>query len=225
VSLRPRDMQLFLKRLRRNLPGRLVRYFGVGEYGDESWRPHFHLVLFGVGLEEETVIQKSWGMGYICVQEAAWETIQYTVGYVVKKLTKFNDPLLAGRFPEFARMSLRPGIGAGATSVIASRLFDAPAATLIANTGDVPSVLRSGRKSLPLGRYLTRCLRSNYGGDPETPKTVPPALQKKREEMYALRQACGSHPVFKVLKPFIDHQRIHNAENRAKIQASRGRKL
>lgn len=38
-----RDVQLFLKRLRKKWK---FRYFGVGEYGGEHARPHFHIIFF-----------------------------------------------------------------------------------------------------------------------------------------------------------------------------------
>lgn len=44
-----RDVQLFLKRLRKYLDkyeGQKIRYFVTGEYGPESFRPHFHILLF-----------------------------------------------------------------------------------------------------------------------------------------------------------------------------------
>ena len=45
-SLDPRDLQLFLKKLRRK-HRRKLRYYACGEYGDASDRPHYHLVLYG----------------------------------------------------------------------------------------------------------------------------------------------------------------------------------
>lgn len=45
LSVTPRTLQLFMKRLRKVYPNR-IRYFGVGEYGDQTMRPHYHLALF-----------------------------------------------------------------------------------------------------------------------------------------------------------------------------------
>lgn len=52
-----RDFQLFMKRLRnyanfyfngnRNVTYS-IKYFACGEYGDNSWRPHFHFIAFGL---------------------------------------------------------------------------------------------------------------------------------------------------------------------------------
>lgn len=115
-SLSPRHMQLWLKRLRRLLPPtRPIRFFGCGEYGDETFRPHYHVALYGVAPLETELVQSSWGMGHVHLMELNAETAQYLCGYVVKKMTSPDDPRLQGKHPEFTRMSLRPhGIGAGA---------------------------------------------------------------------------------------------------------------
>ena len=42
-----RDVQLFMKKLRKRCGGRL-RYFCTGEYGSKKGRPHYHLLLFNV---------------------------------------------------------------------------------------------------------------------------------------------------------------------------------
>nr|CDL65737.1 unnamed protein product [uncultured bacterium] len=47
--LRKRDLQLFIKRLRKNLSkysDAKVRYFAMGEYGPVHFRPHYHFLLF-----------------------------------------------------------------------------------------------------------------------------------------------------------------------------------
>ena len=51
-SVNPRHTQLWLKRLRKVLDPRKVRFFLCGEYGDQTFRPHYHACLFGVGLDD-----------------------------------------------------------------------------------------------------------------------------------------------------------------------------
>lgn len=40
MSLVPKDLQDFLKRFRSRIAPIKVRYYGVGEYGDQTQRPH-----------------------------------------------------------------------------------------------------------------------------------------------------------------------------------------
>lgn len=44
-SLQKRDLQLFLKRLRKNT-GLKFKYFACGEYGEKFQRPHYHILIF-----------------------------------------------------------------------------------------------------------------------------------------------------------------------------------
>ena len=53
-SLEPKDVQLFLKRLRKKFKGIKIRVLYSGEYGDVSWRPHYHLLLFNLPLDDLT---------------------------------------------------------------------------------------------------------------------------------------------------------------------------
>lgn len=55
LSLYKRDLQLFIKRLRKAFPEVCIRYFGCGEYGPSTFRPHYHLILFGVDFKEDRV--------------------------------------------------------------------------------------------------------------------------------------------------------------------------
>jgi len=109
----PKHTQDWLKRLRDLLgPTRPIRYYLVGEYGDESQRPHYHAALFGLSHLEHETLARSWPMGHTLLGTLTKESAQYVAGYVTKKMTAPDDPRLNGRHPEFARMSLRPGIGA-----------------------------------------------------------------------------------------------------------------
>lgn len=162
-SLVPDHPKDWLKRLRRRIEPRRLRYFAVGEYGDVSQRPHYHAILFGVGQTDAKHVEQSWPYGFTLVGEFNQYTAQYVAGYVVKKLTKADDPRLKGRYPEFARMSLKPGIGADAMQLIANQLHTDAGLNHLSNTGDVPLFLTVGGKQIPLGRYLRQKLREEMG--------------------------------------------------------------
>lgn len=137
LTLDKRDMQLLMKRIREHFPDDKIRFFGCGEYGSQSFRPHFHIILFGLHLDDlvlyKTVRQGGefyayynsdslaccWmddqgsPKGYVVVGRVTWETCAYTARYVTKKLkgaeSKFYDD--HNIQPEFVLMSRRPGIG------------------------------------------------------------------------------------------------------------------
>lgn len=206
-TLVPRDLQLFLKRLRKH---ETVRYFGVGEYGDRTWRPHYHLALFGVGPDRENIIRASWGGGFVHVGELTFESAQYIAGYVAKKLTKHDDPSLEGRYPEFARMSLRPGIGAVALPQIIREIQ----ASAHARRLGVPRVLGTGRKTLPLGRYLRERLR--IGLDlPKEEFVVDEELQAVRDAYWLA--SSGEEISFQTFLQKMNYGRILQMEKRSKL--------
>lgn len=51
-TLRKRDFQLFMKRLRKRFSNDTIRFFACGEYGPETMRPHYHAILFGLHLDD-----------------------------------------------------------------------------------------------------------------------------------------------------------------------------
>jgi hypothetical protein len=231
-SLRPLQVQRWLKRLREAAKPRKLRFFLQGEYGDDGERPHYHAVLYGLELPLEHIkdyrckcstcllLRNTWGLGFVYADHVSWEALAYICGYVLKKMTRKGDPRLAGRAPEFARMSLRPGLGATAMSDVAGTLSDAQGAKAVSSLGDVPFVLQHGRKKLPLGRYLRRQIRREMGA---TDLREPDAARKKKGEvMRALSEAVGVTKARSLLKWDIEHERIRQIENRERIWRKKG---
>lgn len=196
-TLVPADTQKFMKRLRKALPGK-IRFYLVGEYGDQTWRPHYHVILFGYPacLYGQTrarpggcchwcdLIASKWKKGITHCGSVTEASAAYTCKYVLKRLTYADDPRLNGRHPEFSRMSNRPGIGASAMEDVARVIAQNKIAP-----EDVPSYLQRGRKHYPLGRYLQRRLRKELGRDEQTPEEV---LAVWQDELRSLREAARS---------------------------------
>lgn len=168
-------MQGFLRSLRSIYPAP-IRFYGVGEYGDRTFRPHFHLALFGVSVLDGEYIGKAWKKGFFHLGDLTRDSAQYLCGYVTKKLNKKDDVLLQGRHPEFARMSLRPGIGALAIRTLKGALAPNGDLTTLVERGDVPETMRTGGKVYPLGRYLRGKLRESIGWEPTQPERIKKAF-------------------------------------------------
>ena len=123
-SLKKEDLQKFMKRLRKSLEktDRKIRYFACGEYGDKTERPHYHLIIYGLGLniEDRTLIMDAWpycdwsnshirNKSFGLVEP---DSVRYVAQYIDKKFT--GDQANAeytekGREPCFRCLSL--GIG------------------------------------------------------------------------------------------------------------------
>lgn len=115
-QLSKRDLQLWFKRIRR--AGYKCRYFAVGEYGSTTFRPHYHVLLFGdvpdevirdCWVEEKTSRNHGQPTGHIHIGSVTEASIMYCLGYIVngkgwKMRTKRERP--------FSIMSRRPGLGA-----------------------------------------------------------------------------------------------------------------
>lgn len=54
-TLCKRDVQLFMKRLRKNT-GQQLRFYLAGEYGSSSARPHYHCIIYGLHLPADDLI-------------------------------------------------------------------------------------------------------------------------------------------------------------------------
>lgn len=100
-----RDLQLFFKRVRK--AGYKLRYYAVGEYGSKTYRPHYHIILFGD--IPEKVIRQAWPLGMVHIGQVNQASIMYALGYIVNgKTWKMQHK----RVRPFCTMSRRPGLGA-----------------------------------------------------------------------------------------------------------------
>lgn len=197
-TLKPEDLTAFIKRLRHHHLPHKLRYFNVGEYGEQTGRPHYHLALFNFPTCERGVtrtnrrgdccricdhVREIWGHGLVYAGNLEASSAAYICGYITKKLTRRGDIRLCGRNPEFARMSLKPGIGAGFIPEVASVILDHNLDTL----SDVPTSLRTHGRVQPLGRHCTQVLREHIGRSRSAPSTT---IQAHQEKLRPLQEAA-----------------------------------
>jgi len=138
-SLNVRDIQLFFKRLRKSLGRVKVRFFQVGEYGEDLDRPHHHVCLFGWDFSSDRYmwkvtdhgtlyrspsLEELWGAGFCLIGDVTFKSAAYVARYVMKKVGgDMADGHYEGRKPEFATMSRRPGLGRAWYDSFKSDLF------------------------------------------------------------------------------------------------------
>lgn len=149
------------------------RYFGVGEYGDRTGRPHYHVLLFGrrPGLVAkrdriyDPVIEDAWKKGGTYTEdfgESASPSARaaYLASYSAKKWTKDTPD---GRVPEFSRRS--QGIGLAALPFLVDACRQLPA---------VPRTFRMDGKIWPLDRYIRSKIQEETGLDHAKPESTEP---------------------------------------------------
>lgn len=107
-TLLPKDLQDFWKRLRKelSLQGRRIKYYACGEYGDHTFRPHYHAIIFGLSFMDKDLLCNTWKHGLVDVEPVTLATCNYVAGYVQKKLYgAVADEVYLGREKPFSRMS------------------------------------------------------------------------------------------------------------------------
>lgn len=131
--LQPRDLQLFIKRLRKHAHSNgsgidrdrssSIRYFACGEYGDSTNRPHYHALLFNCGFNDREKVGKDlyssplleqlWPYGQNRLGDCTPAAASYIAQYNLKKQGQGDhDADGVWRPAPFLRMSLKPAIGA-----------------------------------------------------------------------------------------------------------------
>jgi len=90
-TLRRRDVQLFLKNIRRQ-----IDYHGynfqfkslyAGEYGDDGHRPHYHFIFLGLtDVAAKLMLGKCWPKGFVDIGPLLPGGIRYVCKYCVKQL-------------------------------------------------------------------------------------------------------------------------------------------
>lgn len=155
-----RDYQLFLKRLRKAIYPKKIKYFISGEYGSLFGRPHYHLIIFGwrpddchfyslsgsgTKMYNSEFVSKLWGKGYVTVDiDCSYKAMFYSAKYMQKAISMFG------------KQKLKPFIA------MSKGIAEAAAYRYDPDTN--PYIYIKGRK-FRAPRYFRRVYRKNVGED------------------------------------------------------------
>lgn len=123
VKLIKKDLQDFIKRLRKHIEPKKIKYFACGEYGSKRWRPHFHIIIFNHDFTDKwktnnsnsnkemyhsDTLDRIWGKGITTIQDVTINSCGYCALYSSTP-RKYLPPLLQ-ETPEFNLMSQGLGL-------------------------------------------------------------------------------------------------------------------
>jgi len=102
-----------------------LRYLASGEYGDESNRPHYHALIFGLDFKDKIPERKNgdnllyhseyldsiWTHGYCTIGDVSFSSASYVAKYAMKNDSHHKEIWNEiGVEPQFCRMSRRPAL-------------------------------------------------------------------------------------------------------------------
>lgn len=162
-NLVPDDFTSFMKKFRMNLQRDFnyfgVRFYGVGEYGEQFARPHFHIILFcDIDLSKDFKYYKKnefgdivytsdylaniWKKGFVTIGNVSPSSCAYVARYTEKKqllTSKQKEDLRnKGIVPEFSRMSRRPGIASDFLDLALDKFLDNQKLVISKGVSDMP---------------------------------------------------------------------------------------
>lgn len=196
LTLSKEDHQKFMKRLRKAYQGVKIRFLLAGEYGDQTERPHYHVILFNFRPEDmepyrwshcewskeknllykSKIMDKIWGKGFVDCNEVNFETCRYVAGYVTKKLkgAKAQEQYeLKGQVPPYICMSRNPGL--------AQEYFENNKEVFYEEK-KIWTKTKKGLKEIKPGRYFDKLMEAD---DPERYAEMKKARRQRSEEILA----------------------------------------
>lgn len=93
--------QKFMKRFRKYIYPKKIRFFHCGEYGSKTQRPHYHAIIFGYDFPDKEVYRKTelghtlwtsktldsiWTLGHAWIGTVTFESAAYVARYVIEKI-------------------------------------------------------------------------------------------------------------------------------------------
>lgn len=213
-SVDKEELKRYFKRLAKSV-GQKITLMGVGEYGDESGRAHYHCAVYSNVPIFRNIIE-SWSvngvpLGRISVDQLSNGRCKYIAGYVVKKMLHMEDERLDGRKPEFRITPRRPALGYGLIYELAMLCAKNPHfKAQFVNRTYVPHSIQLNGSWIRLPRYVRDHLKGFFKDEKHQKKQFE-YRQAKKERDFAI--SCSLTQGIKTVLPGIERKFKQFKEN------------
>lgn len=153
------------------------RWFMAGEYGSKNLRPHYHVILFGIGPTWRSRFEECWTHGFQSWYLASVRAMAYVAKYCLKhgadpelelptSTPHGNEEISRVTVPPFRRLSRKPPIGGDLVKKVASMLArpGSPDALLEAEKA-LKGTVRIGKDQYPIDRTIKDALAWTLASD------------------------------------------------------------
>ncbi|UPW36502.1 replication initiator protein [Peromfec virus RodF8_36] len=222
LSLKKKDHQDFMKRLRKAYPGTKIRFMLCGEYGEKFKRPHYHIICFNLKVEDlekyklkkcewssqqnwlykSKKIEKIWGKGFVDLNEVNFETCRYVAGYVTKKLKGL------GAITEYDNKGIeRPYICMSRNPGLAEAYFQKNKEKFINGEKKIWTQTKKGLQEINPGRYFDKLIEKE---NPEALKKIKKQRLERSKEILkiTLEQTSLNQDELREQKELINQQKF-----------------
>ncbi len=207
-TLRKKQFLDWLKNVQKSEVGSL-RYYLVGEYGEVSERPHYHMAIFPKSGAQVALFLSKWTKGFTSCYEMSPERARYLAQYAAKKLSGPKASWYGNREPEFRTSSRNPPLSAEMCDHLANTYKIGKGAKIVQERGDIERSIRICGSIYPLGRWcldrirkkldipLSHSERLSHGGYEEWHQIqeaeYDPVMRHKYEETLGAKKAQRYH--------------------------------
>lgn len=231
-SVRMDDVSSAIKRLRWSVRPARFRFLAKTEYGPKTFRPHAHLLLFGLGFPDRVVVRRTasdelsyssellssaWGLGFAECSDLTPRSVGYVCNHNVDKLVDIVDDEFYRRVDhetgevveierESLRVSNRPGIG---KAWVDRWEVDCFPSGFIVESGHRMNVPRYYRKRLK-GRFLLRGAYRHTSVPFDDSRVVAAVAEERLNDDPALRarQEANSTPERLAVREEVLHLKV-----------------
>lgn len=195
-SLYKEELQLYFKRLRKSIEPTPIKYFACGEYGEEHGRPHYHAIIFGLGIKDKEVIENAWqNRGFIYLGSVTYDSARYVADYIGKKYYGLYQQIKYGskKLPPFQLQSR--GIGLRYCTDNQEQIKQKLGITLRGNEVGIPNYYKR-KLDLSAKNFETKKIQEtaritkaySYLSDKEVSKKYLEHRKQKEKEIWARKR-------------------------------------
>jgi len=212
LTLRKKDFQDYMKRLRKLVPDYNLKYYACGEYGTKNQRPHYHAIIFGV--DDDQKFFDAWSLGgihfgQVHVGKVTQDSVAYTMKYIDKSEYR-KKHARDDRQAEFSLMS--KGLGANYITDEIARYHKSDLSRMY--------VTRDGGHKVSLPRYYRDRIYSEAERDQQkliAQQATEDSEAKLRLEyirLYGTKNEGFTYEQFKESGTYARYYHFHNQKSR-----------